>query len=96
MTKYTTLILLPLMVGLFAMSEISNERKIDRLNSQIDSLTITIDSLVHEIDTLSWKRSIWDFNITFKTSHLLSAIMYVEEKRENSVGFTGFRLLKNA
>ena len=50
----------------------------------IDSLQNVIDSLKLEIDTLQWENQIWDFNIKFSVSHLLSAIMDVESNNNDS------------
>ena len=50
----------------------------------IDSLQFKIDSLIHEIDTLQWENQIWDFNISQNTTHLLSAIMFVESSYNDS------------
>jgi len=52
--------------------------------STIDSLQNVIDSLKHEIDTLQWENQIWDFNISQNTTHLLSAIMFVESSYNDS------------
>ena len=50
----------------------------------IDSLQIVIDSLKLEIDTLQWENQIWDFNLSQNTTHLHSAIMYVESSYNDS------------
>ena len=50
----------------------------------IDSLQNVIDSLKLEIDTLQWENQIWDFNISQNTTHLLSAIMFVESSYNDS------------
>jgi hypothetical protein len=50
----------------------------------IESLQFKIDSLIHEIDTLQWENQIWDFNLSNNTTHLLSAIMYVESSYNDS------------
>jgi len=52
--------------------------------STIDSLQNVIDSLKHEIDTLQWENQIWDFNLSQNTTHLLSAIMFVESSYNDS------------
>ena len=51
---------------------------------QIDSLYNIIDSLYHEIYTLIWENEIWDNNITNNTVHLLSAIIRVESRNNDS------------
>jgi len=55
-----------------------------KTQSTIDSLQNIIDSLHYEIDTLQWENQIWDFNISQNTTHLLSAIMYVESSYNDS------------
>ena len=89
MIKYTPYILLPIVVAAFTMSEISNEAKIDTLTKQVDSLAIQIDSLHHEIDTLEWNSHNWDFNFSFKTTSLLSAIIHVESSNNDKAYHKG-------
>jgi len=55
-----------------------------KTQSTIDSLQNVIDSLKHEIDTLQWENQIWDFNLSQNTTHLLSAIMFVESSYNDS------------
>ena len=55
-----------------------------KTQNTIDSLQNVIDSLHHEIDTLQWENQIWDFNIKFSVSHLLSAIINVESNNNDS------------
>jgi hypothetical protein len=55
-----------------------------KTQNTIDSLQNVIDSLYHEIDTLQWENQIWDFNLSHNTTHLLSAIMYVESSYNDS------------
>tara|TARA_R110001606_G_scaffold151835_1_gene292392 strand:+ start:1764 stop:2297 length:534 start_codon:yes stop_codon:yes gene_type:complete len=43
-----------------------------------------IDSLGLEIDTLIWEQEMWYYNIDNNTTHLLSAIMFVESSYNNS------------
>tara|TARA_R110002167_G_scaffold148269_1_gene341180 strand:- start:505 stop:1056 length:552 start_codon:yes stop_codon:yes gene_type:complete len=50
----------------------------------IDSLNIVIDSLILNIDTLIWEKEIWDYNITYNKTHLLSAIIHVESSGRDS------------
>jgi len=65
---------------------LKNSIEQEEINTQntIDSLQNVIDSLIHEIDTLTWENQIWDFNISQNTTHLLSAIMYVESSYNDS------------
>tara|TARA_Y100000385_G_scaffold287084_1_gene350468 strand:+ start:394 stop:930 length:537 start_codon:yes stop_codon:yes gene_type:complete len=60
------------------------ERKIEILQDELDNREILIDSLFHEIDTLTWEQEIWDFNISKNSTHLLSAIMFVESSYNDS------------
>jgi len=55
-----------------------------KTQSTIDSLQNVIDSLKHEIDTLQWENQIWDFNLSQNTTHLLSAMMFVESSYNDS------------
>ena len=59
------------------------------LKIQTDSLNCTIDSLMLEIDTLTWENEIWDFNIQNNTTHLLSALMFVESGNNDSAHAIG-------
>jgi len=59
------------------------------LKIQTDSLNCTIDSLMLEIDTLTWETEIWDFNIQNNTTHLLSALMFVESGNNDSAHAIG-------
>ena len=60
-----------------------------KTQSTIDSLQNVIDSLKHEIDTLQWENQIWDFNLSQNTTHLLSAIMFVESSYNDSAYHKG-------
>jgi len=68
---------------LFCKIEIKNVT-IERLNEQIKINSFIIDSLQLEIDTLEWENQIWDFNLSNNTTHLLSAIMFVESNYDDS------------
>jgi len=59
------------------------------LQNQTDSLVQTIDSLQCEIDTLVWETEIWDHNITYNETHLLSAIIHVESSGRDSAYHKG-------
>ena len=60
-----------------------------KTQSTIDSLQNVIDSLYHEIDTLQWENQIWDFNLSQNTTHLLSAMMFVESSYNDSAYHKG-------
>ena len=68
---------------LFYRIEIKNIT-IENLIEKIEEQNYIIDSLCYEIDTLQWESQIWDFNISHNTTHLLSAIMYVESSYNDS------------
>ena len=57
---------------------------IEQLENKLEHKLFQIDSLKHEIDTLQWENQIWDFNIKFSVSHLLSAIINVESNNNDS------------
>tara|TARA_R110002051_G_scaffold286581_1_gene349179 strand:+ start:648 stop:1202 length:555 start_codon:yes stop_codon:yes gene_type:complete len=85
-----------LLILLFAMLTvflIDNENQIEELKHKLeqttDSLNTTIDSLKHVIDTLQWENQIWDFNLSQNTTHLLSAIMFVESSNNDSAYHKG-------
>ena len=64
------------------------ENQIDDLKlemqHQTDSLHLIIDSMQCEIDTLTWETEIWDYNVEHNTTHLLSALMMVESRNNDS------------
>jgi len=62
---------------------------IEQLENQLEQNNYTIDSLYHEIDTLQWENQIWDFNLSQNTTHLLSAIMFVESSYNDSAYHKG-------
>jgi len=62
----------------------STDQEEIKTQNTIDSLQNVIDSLKLEIDTLQWENQIWDFNIKFNVSHLLSSIIQVESNNNDS------------
>jgi len=60
------------------------ENQLEYQKSQTDSLIYKIDSLYHVIDTLILELEIWDYNIKNNTTHLLSAIIHVESRGNDS------------
>ena len=74
---------------LFTISAIDNENTIIDLENQLQQHKNNIDSLKHEIDTLIWKSEIWDHNIKYKETHLLSAIIHVESSNNDSAYHKG-------
>ena len=74
---------------LFIVSTIDDKDTILDLEHQLDQQNNNIDSLKHKIDTLIWQLEIWDHNITNNTTHLLSAIIYVESSNNDSAYHKG-------
>ena len=74
---------------LFTLSTISDENTIKDLEYQLFQQNNNIDSLKHEIDTLIWESEIWDHNIKYKETHLLSAIIHVESSNNDSAYHPG-------
>ncbi len=74
--------------SLWLASTWSMENQIDdlklKMQQQTDSLHSIIDSMQCEIDTLTWKTEIWDHNVTYNETHLLSALMMVESSNDDS------------
>ena len=66
----------------------SMEKEIERLEVDMqqttDSLCTIIDSMQCEIDTLTWETEIWDHNVTYNETHLLSALIMVESSNDDS------------
>jgi hypothetical protein len=67
------------------------ENQIEDLKSQLEEQECYIeeqqnyiDSLQCEIDTLTWESEIWDYNVEYNTTHLLSALMFVESGNNDS------------
>jgi hypothetical protein len=68
-------------------NEINNLKQ--ELHHQTDSLSTVIDSMQCEIDTLTWETEIWDHNVTHNTTHLLSALIMVESRDNDSAHAVG-------
>jgi len=87
------IILWMLFFTLFIWATLGLKNSIDqeelKKQNTIDSLQFKIDSLIHEIDTLQWENQIWDFNLSNNTTHLLSAIMFVESNYNDSAYHKG-------
>jgi len=78
----TTAIALLVIALIFVVNKASNE--VDQLQQEIDIQNQILDSLNLKIDTLLWEKEIWDHNIENNTTHLLSAIMFVESSYNDS------------
>ncbi len=79
--RTTVPVILLIMVLFMFMDETS---KVNQLQHRLDSKDLIIDSLKHEIDTLQWEYEIYDYNHKNNTTHLLSAIMFVESSYDDS------------
>ena len=82
-----------LMLISFAMLAIASsyryDRDIEHLKEELEYKQFQIDSLYHEIDTLEWESEIWDFNVEYNTTHLLSALIMVESRNNDSAHAVG-------
>ena len=74
---------------LFTISTINDENIIKDLEHQLHQQSNIIDSLKHEIDTLKQNSNMWDFNFSFETKHLLSAIIHVESNNNDKAYHKG-------
>jgi len=77
-----TAIILLIIALVFVVNRASS--KVDQLQQEIDTQNKILDSLNLKIDTLLWEKEIWDHNIENNTTHLLSAIMFVESSYNDS------------
>ena len=82
-------VLVVLTTTIFTIFTISDENTIIDLKNQLHQQKNQTDSLHHEIDTLIWKSEIWDQNVENNTTHLLSAIMFVESSNNDSAYHPG-------
>ena len=89
MNNFMPYVLVVLTTIIFTISTISDEKNIKDLKNQLNQQKNQIDSLYHEIDTLIWESEIWDHNIINNTTHLLSAIMFVESSNNDSAYHKG-------
>ena len=92
MKYYFPYIVAILFASLSIVYTVDYENQIETLQKEleiIDSLNCTIDSLQLEIDTLVFENEIWDYNIENNTTHLLSAIMFVEFNNSDSAYHEG-------
>jgi len=88
MRLFTTIFIIIIISFLFG-SILNRIDTIKMLEHKLEYKEFQIDSLKHEIDTLEWNSSIWDFNIKFSVSHLLSSIMQVESNHNDSAYHKG-------
>ena len=83
MRLFSVIFVIILMTFLFG-NILNKIETIEQLENQLEEKQLQVDSLKHEIDTLQWENQIWDFNLSQNTTHLLSAIMYVESSYNDS------------
>ena len=83
MNNFIPYVLVVLTTITFTIFTISDENTIIDLEHKLHQQNNSIDSLKHEIDTLLWEQEMWDYNITNNTTHLLSAIMFVESSYDD-------------
>ena len=83
MNNFIPYVLVVLTTIIFTIFTISDENTIIDLEHKLHQQNNSIDSLKHEIDTLLWEQEMWDYNITNNTTHLLSAIMFVESSYDD-------------
>ncbi len=79
-TSVFTFIVITFLFG----SILSKIETIEQLEQILEQKQFQVDSLIHEIDTLQWENQIWDFNLSYNTIHLLSAIIHVESSNNDS------------
>ena len=89
MTNFIPYVLVVLTTITFTIFTISDENTIIDLEHKLHQQNNSIDSLKHEIDTLIWESEIWDHNISYNETHLLSAIMFVESSNNDSAYHKG-------
>tara|TARA_B100000287_G_C20427952_1_gene700285 strand:+ start:104 stop:637 length:534 start_codon:yes stop_codon:yes gene_type:complete len=82
--KYFTFIFTFITITYLFGSVLNKIDTIEQLEQELEYKYFQIDSLKLEIDTLNWENQIWDFNLSNNTTHLLSAIMYVESNYNDS------------
>ena len=82
--KYFTTTIILLLIIACVVLVFKSKTTVKQLKHQIDTKDLIIDSLIHEIDTLQWEYEIYDYNYINNTTHLLSAIMFVESNYDDS------------
>ena len=89
MNNFIPYVLVVLTTITFTIFTISDENTIIDLEHKLHQQNNSIDSLKHEIDTLIWESEIWDHNISYNETHLLSAIIQVESSNNDSAYHIG-------
>jgi len=83
MKQFTLQILVFIIIAFLFGSILNKIDKIEQLEKELEHNNCIIDSLYHEIDTLQWENQIWDFNLSQNTTHLLSAMIFVESSNDD-------------
>ena len=89
MNNFIPYVLVVLTTIIFTIFTINDENTIIDLEYKLYQQNNSIDSLKHEIDTLIWESEIWDHNISYNETHLLSAIIQVESSNNDSAYHIG-------
>ena len=85
---YNIIIVSMVMILMLTM-QLQSEKQIDTLKDLLLEKQSQTDSLKSIIDTLQWETEIWDHNITYNETHLLSAIIHVESSNNDSAYHKG-------
>jgi hypothetical protein len=89
MKQYTSYLAVVLFAILSIIYMVDYENQIESLKEQLQEKELEIDSLCNEIDTLQWESELWDYNISNNTTHLLSALIMVESRDNDSAHAVG-------
>tara|TARA_A100001515_G_C4512883_1_gene190748 strand:+ start:34 stop:582 length:549 start_codon:yes stop_codon:yes gene_type:complete len=73
----------------FIITLVDYEKQIEALECEIEYQENYIDSLIQCIDTLQWENEIMDYNKEHDASFLLSALMMVESRNDDSAHAIG-------
>ena len=65
------------------------EKQIESLEQEVECQEHYIDSLIQCIDTLQWENEIYDYEMEHETTHLLSALIFVESGNNDSAHAIG-------
>ena len=83
MKYFTSIFISVIIIVLFGVI-LNKTEQLEQFEQLEYKLEHQIDSLKLEIDTLIWEQEMWYYNIDNNTTHLLSAIMFVESSYNDS------------
>ena len=83
MKYFTSIFISVIIIVLFGVI-LNKTEQLEQFEQLEYKLEHQIDSLKLEIDTLIWEQEMWYYNINNNTTHLLSAIMFVESSYNDS------------